>query len=130
MKHMIERVKNWSPETKKRIVYAATGVAVAVGSAIAVVDYLDRIRRKKTATVAELIAGVAGLAAGIAIATEPKREEKRAVEIEDLFEEEELQLIYQQISEVLNAHADGEVAIPAPRRAIEVDDAATIEDFI
>ncbi len=130
MKHLIERVKNWSPETKKRIVYAATGVAVAVGSAIAVADYLDRVRRKKSATVAELIAGVAGLAAGIVIATEPKREEKRAVVIEDLFDEDELRLIYQQINETLNVHVDGEATIPAPRRTIEVDDDTTIEDFI
>ena len=130
MKNVIQAVKNWSPETKKRIVYAATGVAVAVGSAIAVVDYLDRIRRRKSATVAELIAGVAGLAAGIAIATEPRREAKRAVEIEDLFNEDELRLIYQQISETLNTHADGEATLPAPKRTIEVDDDATIEDFI
>ena len=130
MKKVIESVKNWSPETKKRIVYAATGIAVAVGSAIAVADYFDRIRRNRSRTVAELIAGVAGLAAGISIATEPKRETKRAVEIGELFNEEELHQIYQHIQEVLDVHTDAEAKITLPRRTIEVDDDATIEDFI
>ncbi len=130
MKNIIQTVKDWSPETKKRVAYTAAGIAVAVGSAIAVVDYIDRKRRHKSNTVAELIAGIAGVAAGIAIATEPKREERRAVVIEDLFDEEELRLIYEQIKETLNANADGESPLAAPKRTIEVDSDATIEDFI
>ena len=130
MKNMIQAVKQWSPETKKKVAYAAAGVAVAVGSAIAVVDYMNRRRKERRSNVAELIAGIAGIAAGIAIATEPKREEKRVLVMDDLFDDDEIQLIYQQIKETLDSQVDGEECSKDHLRTIEVDDDATIEDFI
>ncbi len=129
-KKKITHPKDWSPETKKKVALTAAGIAMAVGSVVAIIDYADRRRRARGANACELIAGIAGVVGGILLATEPARQKNRSLAIEDMFDEEELLLIQQQIRETLNTDTDHSSPSKDHLHAIEVDSEATIEDFI
>ena len=62
----------------QKMLMTLAGVAVVAGSVVAVADYLKRKKEQKAAHVAELILGIAGVAAGTLIATEPKRQANRS----------------------------------------------------
>ena len=122
--------KDWSPETKQKVALTAAGIALAVGSVVAIVDYAERKRTDRRANACELIAGIAGTIGGILLATEPSRRKTRSLTMEDMFNEEELLLIQQQIRETLNTDTDHSAPSREHLHAIEVDSEATIEDFI
>ena len=125
-------MKKLELDNKKLFVLA--GAAVAVGSLIAIADYADRKRKEKTAYAGELIAGIAGILIGAALAAEPKRRENRdRVLVDDIFTDEDAALAREQIREVLNREDDGaDCAVPPADhlRTIEVDNETSIEDFI
>lgn len=121
-------------ELDSKKIFLLAGAAVAVGSLIAIADYADRKRKDKVARAGELIAGIAGIVIGVALAAEPKRRENRdRVLVDDMFNDEDAALAHEQIREALNGDNDGTECVvpPADRlRTIEVDNETSIEDFI
>ncbi len=117
----------------QKMLMTLAGVAVVAGSVVAVADYVKRKKEEKTAHIAELIFGIAGVAAGTLIATEPKRQANRsALELEDIFSDEDVELARRQIRETLNGEVEEDDA-PAelPLVTEDADEAEVIPaDFI
>lgn len=111
----------------QKMLLTLAGVAVVAGSIVAVADYVKRKKEEKTAHIAELIFGIAGVAAGTLMATEPKRQANRtALELEDIFGDEDIELARRQIRETLN----GEVEDEAPAELPLVTEDAAEEEVI
>ena len=109
----------------QKMLMTLAGVAVVAGSVVAVADYLKRKKEQKAAHVAELILGIAGVAAGTLIATEPKRQANRSfLEVEDIFGDEDIDLARMQIRETLGS--DEEYA-PAEELPLTTEDADSEE---
>ena len=113
---------------KRRDFYLA-GAAVALASAASLVTYAIQKSTKEKAGIGYLIAGLAGLAVSGAIAATPTIQATRNLTVENLLDEEDTGLMQENISEILGNAADrgneGKSFQP-----IEVDEDATIEDFI
>lgn len=102
-----------------------------VSSVITIADYAVKRSKAKTSHAAELIAGIAGVAIGVALAAEPKRrEQSRRLVVDDMFNDEDAALAHEQIRETLNQEADRGAAPTDHLRTIEVDNETSIEDFI
>ena len=112
-------------EQDRKILMTLAGVAVVAGSVVAVADYVKRKKHQKAAHVAQLIFGMAGVAAGTLIATEPRREANRiTLELDDIFEGIDIEVARRQVREALNrAEADAE-ADPIPVTAVEAEPVA------
>ena len=111
----------------QKMLLTLAGVAVVAGLIVAVADYVKRKKEEKTAHIAELIFGIAGVAAGTLMATEPKRQANRtALELEDIFGDEDIELARRQIRETLN----GEVEDEAPAELPLVTEDAAEEEVI
>lgn len=109
----------------QKMLMTLAGVAVVAGSVVAVADYLKRKKEQKAAHVAELILGIAGVAAGTLIATETKRQANRSfLEVEDIFGDEDIDLARMQIRETLGS--DEEYA-PAEELPLTTEDADSEE---
>ena len=120
-------MKQLKKSVDRKMLMTLAGVAVVAGSVVAVADYVKRKKEQKIAHVAELIFGIAGVAAGTLIATEPRRQANRtAWELEDIFEDEDIELTRRQIRETLN----GSVEEDAPAEASLVTEDASEEDAI
>lgn len=120
-------MKQLKKSADRKMLMTLAGVAVVAGSVVAVADYVKRKKEQKIAHVAELIFGIAGVAAGTLIATEPRRQANRtAWELEDIFEDEDIELTRRQIRETLN----GSVEEDAPAEASLVTEDASEEDAI
>lgn len=115
----------------QKMLLTLAGVAVVAGSVVAVADYVKRKKEEKTAHVAELIFGIAGVAAGTLIATEPKRQANRkALELEDIFGDEDVELARRQIRETLNGEVE-DAPVELPLVTEDADEAEVIPaDFI
>ena len=97
----------------KKMWMTLAGVAVVAGSVVAVADYVKRKKDARVAHAAELIFGIAGVAAGTLLVTEPRRKSNRiSLELEDIFDEEDIELARRQIRETLNG-ASEEETVPA-----------------
>lgn len=103
-------------------IFMIAGIAIAAVSTIAAVDITFR---KKHHTLG-LLAGLAGATAGILIATHPARAAMKKLALDDLFDEEDPELMDEHIAEVL-ANGEG-IAVEEPA-AIELDEEATAADF-
>ncbi|MBE6589364.1 MAG: hypothetical protein E7643_04225 [Ruminococcaceae bacterium] len=114
----------------KKTLLTIAGAAGAVASGTVIADFIVRKASRKNSNATELVLGIAGLVASasvIAYAHLSKAEEE--TEYEDMLTEEDIALMDANISEVLGASAEQSVK-PAPLNRIEVDEEATIEDFI
>ncbi len=116
----------------QKMLMTLAGVAVVAGSVVAVADYVKRKKEEKAAHIAELIFGIAGVAAGTLIATEPKRQANRsALELEDIFSDEDIELARRQIRETLNGEVEEDVPAELPLVTEDADEADVIAaDFI
>lgn len=116
----------------QKMLLTLAGVAVVAGSVVAVADYVKRKKEEKTAHIAQLIFGIAGVAAGTLMATEPKRQANRsALELEDIFSDEDIELARRQIRETLNGEAEEDVPAELPLVTEDADEADVIAaDFI
>ncbi len=118
--------------TDRKLVMTLAGVAVVAGSVVAVADYVRRKKHNKAAHAAELILGIAGVAAGTLLATEPRRQANRiTLELDDIFEGVDIELARRQVREALNrSEADAEVeptpVIEVPAVEAEVAEAAPV----
>ena len=115
---------------KETMFYRITGAALTAVSIALVTDYTIRARKKTGASVVSLLAGIAGLAAGAAIASKPERDAIRRLKVENMIEEDEAELMDQNISEVLGLAADRGTPERDHLHKIELDEETSIEDFI
>ena len=114
----------------KKSLLTIAGAAGAVASSALIADFILRKNTQKKTNATELVLGISGLTASasvIAYAHLSKIEEES--EYEDMLTEEDIALMDANISEVLGASVEQSVK-PLQLRDIEVDDEATIEDFI
>ena len=113
-----------------KLAFAVTGGAMITASVGAMVAYLSRRKEDREVGVGMLLGAVAGLTAGILLAYEPERRARRRVVVDQMFDEDDAEMADRRIEQVLNK-TDERGAKPAShRRAIEVDEEASAEDFI
>lgn len=120
----------------KKFIFSMAGAASLLASASILIDYGVRKASGKDAHPVELTAGIASAVAGVALATlgeielpKLKKKKKAEDELVLLLNEEDLALLEENVAEAL----DGDVEeAPAEEAApvIELDEEATIEDFI
>ena len=115
---------------KERLFYTVAGAAVAATSAALIVGYHVCKAKQKAACAGLLVAGIAGMVVGAALAYKPEADARKRLAVEDLFEDDDVELVNRNISEVLGGSADHGEPNRAPMRQIELDEEATIEDFI
>ena len=121
---------DWNKLKNHKLVFAVTGGAMITASVGSMVAYLSRKKEDQQVGVGMLLGAVAGLTAGILLAYEPERRARRRVVVDQMFDEDDAEVANRRINEVLNK-ADERGAKPATRRrAIEVDEEASVEDFI
>ena len=123
-----QATKKTNPSSRK-LVMTLAGVAVVAGSVVAVADYVRRKKHQKTAHVAELILGIAGVAAGTLLATEPRREANRiTLELDDIFEGVDIEVARRQVREALNrGEGEYEAEETAPVIVVEEVEAEVVE---
>ena len=109
--------------------YYLAGAAIALASTAALLTYTIKRAKTGTAGVGLLLAGLAGYALGAAAATEPSRAATRRLVVEDLLDDADTERVQTNISEIFGNSADRGTE-HAAFRAIEVDEDATIEDFL
>ena len=113
-----------------KLVFAATGGALITASIGSMVAYLSRKKEDQDVGVGMLLCAVAGLTAGILLAYEPERRARRRVVVDQMFDEDDAQVADRRISEVLNKPEESGAKPTSHRREIEVDQEASLEDFI
>ena len=113
----------------KKNLLTIAGVASALASGTLLADFIVRKSTHKRANATELVLGITGLVASASvIAYAHLSKESEEVEYEDMLTDEDIALMDANISEVLGASVD---QTTKPRlRNIEIDEEATIEDFI
>ncbi len=109
--------------------YYLAGATFALASTAALITYAVKKAKTGKAAVGLLVAGIAGYAIGTIAATEPARAASRRLTVEDLLDDADTELMQSNISEIFGNAAD-RGATPQVLRQIEVDEEATIEDFI
>ena len=86
----------------KQTLYRVAGAAVGTLSAILITDFICRKKHEKSASTGLLLAGLAGVAIGAALAYEPVRKAKKELTVSDMLDDHDVKLINQNISEVLS----------------------------
>ena len=113
-----------------KLILTVAGAATLLISTVVLIDYAARKASNKKANAGELLVGIAGAAAGAAVALyAQKSSDKKDLVIEDMLDEEDLALMQENISEVLGAATEHSQK-PEKLRTIEVDEETSIEDFI
>ncbi len=120
----------------KKFILSMAGAASLLASASILIDYGTRKALGKDAHPVELTAGIASAVAGATLAVLgevnlPKRKKKAKAdeELVVLLSEEDLALLEENVAEVLDGESE-EAPAEEPAPAIELDEEATIEDFI
>lgn len=109
--------------------YYFAGAAFTALSTVAFTFFAFKKAKKEKAYASLLLAGVAGLAVGAMLASKPTRIATDHLAAEDLLDDADTDLMQANISEVLGNAADRGTA-PQKLRQIELDEEATIEDFM
>ena len=109
--------------------YFLTGAAVAAVSAALVVDYAVRKKKEKTVYAGLLLAGIAGFVGSAILAYQPEKQARKQLTVTDMLDDADVSLVHQNISEVLKDTADRGGQVRTPRN-VEVDEDATVEDFM
>ncbi len=124
------KIVNLKKINNSKLVFAVTGGAMITASVGAMIAYLSRRKEDQKVGVGMFLGAVAGLTAGILLAYEPERRARRRVVVDQMFDEDDAEVANRRINEVLNK-TDERGAKPAShRREIEVDEEASLEDFI
>ena len=109
--------------------YFLTGAAVAAVSAALIVDYAVRKKKEKTVYAGLLLAGMVGLVGSAVLAYQPEKQARKQLTVTDMLDEDEVSLVRENIAEVLNDTSErGEET--SSLRNVEVDETASLEDFI
>ena len=114
----------------KKFIISMVGAATVLASAVAFIDYANRRSKNKDRFVGEVVFGVVGSLAGVALAVlSEKLEQPKELVLEDMISDDDVALMHENISEVLGAsaeHAETKKAL----RTVAVDEETTIDDFI
>ena len=113
-----------------KLTFAVTGSALITASVGSMIAYLSRKKEDQDVGVGMFLGAVAGLTAGILLAYEPERRARRRVVVDQMFDEDDAEVANRRISEVLNKPEESGAKPKSHRRAIEVDEEASLEDFI
>lgn len=107
----------------KKLIYTLTGAGVALASVAAVAGYAIGKNKDKDPSAAILVAGIAGMVAGAAIAVVPEvlQLRKKILSADAEMAEEELDLIDEEITEVLGAEEDEAETVVAEEIAVEAE---------
>lgn len=107
----------------KKLIYTLTGAGVALASVSAVAGYAIGKNKDKDPSAAILVAGIAGMVAGAAIAVVPEvlQLRKKILSADAEMAEEELDLIDEEITEVLGAEEDEAETVVAEEIAVEAE---------
>ena len=117
----------------KKVLLSMAGSAVAIASTVALVDYINRritCKAQGQPYLSQLATGVIGLVAGTALTVwaQMKVEDEPEVLV-DVLSDEDIAMMDDNISEVLGTSKETSEK-PTRLRKIEVDEDATIEDFM
>ena len=118
----------------KKFILSMAGAATFLASAAILIDFGHRQSKNAFAHPLELTAGILGSIAGFGLAVLaevdlPKKKLIGDLDLEDMLDEEDIALMNENISDVLGASAEQTVK-PEALRKIELDEDASIEDFI
>ena len=114
----------------EKLLFAIAGGALITASVVPMVAYLSRKKEDQHAGVGMLLGAVAGLTAGILLAYEPERRARRRVVVDQMFDEDDAEMANRRIHDVLNKPEERREKPASHRREIEVDEEASLEDFI
>ncbi len=117
-------------EMNSKTIANIAAAVVTVGSVIAVADFAERKRKGKNAHSAELILGISGLLLGSTLTVIANKPARHKIIVEDMFDDEDVQLINEQIRETLDFSPERDAAKRDHVRTIELDEETSIEDFI
>ena len=109
--------------------YYWTGATIALASTAAIVSYAVKKAKQEKACVGLLLAGLAGMVGSVLVTAKPARDAVKGLTVENLLDENDTDLMQMNISEILGNAAD-RGKTPEKLRHIELDEEATIEDFI
>ena len=115
----------------EKLFFAITGGALITASVIPMVAYLSsRKKEEQHAGVGMLLGAIAGMTAGILLAYEPRRRARRRVVVDQMFNDDDAEAANRKIDGVLNRNEERAANPESFRREIDVDEDASIEDFI
>ena len=114
----------------ERLVFAIAGGALITASVVPMVAYLSRRKEDQHASVGMFLGAVAGLTAGTLLAYEPSRRARRRVVVDQMFNDDDAEVAGRRIDSVLNRNEERAATPESFRREIDVDEDASIEDFI
>ena len=113
---------------KNRDYYFASAALTSLSTAALTLFAVKKTKIGK-AYASLFLAGMTGLVVGAVLATQPARIANKSLTVDDLLDDADTDLMQVNISEILGNAADRGTA-PQKLRHIEVDEEATIEDFI
>ena len=114
----------------EKLLFAIAGGALITASFVPMVAYLSRRKEDQHTGVGMLLGAVAGLTAGILLAYEPERRARRRVVVDQMFDDDDVTLADSRINNVLNRSEERASKPESLRREIDVDEEASVEDFI
>ena len=114
-------------EGGKFVIVGGALIATSLGSMIA---YLSKKKEDQHVGVGMFLGAVAGLTAGILLAYEPERRARRQMVVDQMFDEDDAEIADDHIRQVLNRTVERGAKPASNRRKIEVDEEASLEDFI
>ena len=114
----------------ERLAFAIAGGVLITASVVPMVAYLSRKKEDQTTGVGMLLGAVAGLTAGILLAYEPERRARRRVVVDQMFDDDDAALADSRIHSVLNRSEERTAKPESLRREIEVDEDASVDEFI
>ena len=114
----------------EKLMFAIAGGALMTASVIPMVAYLSRKKEDQQTGVGMLLGAVAGLTAGIVLAYEPERRARRRVVVDQMFDDDDAAVANRRINGVLNRSEERAAKPESLRREIDVDEDATVDDFM
>ena len=81
--------------------YALAG-AVTLASAALITDFMIRTKKRQVVGVALLVAGIAGLVGGVALACQPAKETMKKLAIGNIFDDGDADLLNENIAELFD----------------------------
>ena len=115
-------------EKKAKTGYVVAGATIALASSALILDFVIRKRAKKAVMAAGILVGVAGVAAGLAVASYPKLSSMKKLNTNKLFNVKDLDLIDQGLLAELGEEEDeyAELSVQQPTSAPVVIELAKI----
>ncbi len=118
------------PADMKKLAFAVAGGAIIATSLGSMIAYLSKKKEDQDVGVGMFLGAIGGLAAGILLAYEPERRARRRVVVDQMFDDDDVEIANRKIDQVLNKPDENGAKPTSHRKEIEVDEEASLEDFI